>query len=123
MIEQSISNRSLFADFLRKLYKFVEPELRDVLQRKALECEPAVLLNDMLCCDKFDIMDRVQEIKLPTLALCGSEDVMTPPKYTAYLARKIEGAREVIIQGGTHMVFAEQPGAVNRAIEDFLNSL
>jgi pimeloyl-ACP methyl ester carboxylesterase len=68
-------------------------------------------------------MNRVHEIKLPTLALCGSEDIMTPPKYTKYLAHKIEGARDVIIEGGTHMVFAEQPGAVNQAIQDFLNSL
>jgi pimeloyl-ACP methyl ester carboxylesterase len=68
-------------------------------------------------------MDRIQEIKLPTLAICGSEDVKTPPKYTKYLASKIEGARELIIEGGTHMVFAEQPEVVNQAIEDFLNSL
>jgi len=123
MLEQAKSNRSIFEDFFHKLYELIEPELRGVLQRKALEGDPAVLLNDMLCCDRFDIMDRVHEIRLPTLALCGSEDIMTPPKYTKYLAGKIEGASEVIIEGGTHMVFAEQPGAVNRAIEDFLNSL
>ncbi len=84
---------------------------------------PPVFLNDMLCCDRFDIMDQVHEIKLPTLAICGSEDIMTPPKYTKYLASKIEGARYVIIEGGTHMVFAEQPEVVNKAIEDFLNGL
>ena len=123
MLGQARSNRSIYEDFCHKLYEFIEPELRDVLQRKALEDDPAVLLNDMLCCDRFDIMDHVQEIRLPTLALCGSEDMMTPPKYTKYLASKIEGAREVIIEGGTHMVFAEQPGVVNQAIEDFLNSL
>ena len=123
MLEQAQSNRSIFEDFFHKSYEFIEPELRDVLLRKALENDLAVLLNDMLCCDRFDIMDRLHEIKLPTMALCGSEDIMTPPKYTKYLASKIEGAREVIIEGGTHMVFAEQPGAVNKAIEDFLNSL
>jgi pimeloyl-ACP methyl ester carboxylesterase len=123
MIAQAKSNRSIFEDFFHKSYEFIEPELRGVLQRKALECNPAVLLNDMLCCDRFDIMDRVHEIRLPTLAICGSEDIMTPPKYTKYLAHKIEGARDVIIEGGTHMVFAEQPGVVNQAIEDFLNSL
>jgi pimeloyl-ACP methyl ester carboxylesterase len=48
---------------------------------------------------------------------------MTPPKYTKYLASKIEGAREVIIEGGTHMAFAEQPTVVNQAIEDYLNRL
>jgi len=123
MLEQAKSNRSIFEDFFHKSYESIEPELRDVLLRKAWESDPAVLLNDMLCCDRFDIMDRVHEIKLPTLALCGSEDIMTPPKYTKYLASKIEGARYVIIEGGTHMVFAEQPMVVNQAIEDYLNSL
>ena len=39
---------------------------------------PQVAYNDMTACDQFDIMDRVSEIKLPTLAICGTEDVMTP---------------------------------------------
>ena len=123
MLEQAKSNANILEDYLDKSYEFIDSELREVLQRKALENGPTVFLNDMLCCDKFDIMDRVHDIKLPTLALCGSEDIMTPPKYTKYLANKIEGAREVIIEGGTHMVFAEKPTVVNQAIEDFLNSL
>jgi pimeloyl-ACP methyl ester carboxylesterase len=122
-LEQAKSNRSVLEEFFHKSYELIKSELRDLLQRKALEGDPAVLLNDMLCCDRFDIMDRVHEIKLPTLALCGSEDIMTPPKYTKYLASKIEGAREFVIEGGTHMAFAEKPGLVNKAIEGFLSSL
>lgn len=123
MLKQAKTNCSMLEDLFHKSYEFIKPELRDILQRKALECDSAVFLNDMLCCDKFDIMDRLHEIKLPTLVICGSGDVMTPPKYTQYLVSKIEGVRGVIIEGGTHMVFAEQPEAVNQAIEDFLNSL
>jgi pimeloyl-ACP methyl ester carboxylesterase len=123
MLEQAKSNRSVLEDFFHASYEFIKPELRDILQRKALDCDPTVFLNDMLCCDRFDIMDRVHQIKLPTLAICGSGDIMTPPKYTAYLASKIERAKYVIIEGGTHMVFAEQPELINQAIENFLNSL
>jgi pimeloyl-ACP methyl ester carboxylesterase len=123
MLKQAKSNRSILEDFFHESYEFIESGLREVLQRKALDCDPTVFLNDMLCCDRFDIMDRVHQIKLPTLAICGSEDIMTPPKYTTYLASKIDGARYIIIEGGTHMVFAEQPELVNQAIEDFLNSL
>jgi len=123
MLEQAKSDPGILEGFLEMSWGLIDPELMEVLRRRALENGPAVFLNDMLCCDKFDIMDRVHDIRLPTLALCGSEDIMTPPKYTKYLADKIEGAREVIIDGGTHMVFAEKPSAVNQAIEDFLNSL
>ncbi len=80
-------------------------------------------LNDLRACDEFDIMNRLGEIGVPTLAICGSDDIMTPPKYSHRLVEKIPGARAVIIQGGTHMVFAEKPGEVNAAIDEFLQGL
>jgi len=123
MLENAKSDPGMLGEFMEIGWELIDPELKEVLWKRALENGPAVFLNDMLCCDKFDIMDRVHEIKLPTVALCGSEDIMTPPKYSRYLADKIEGAREVIIEGGTHMVFAEKPDEVNQAIQEFLSSL
>ena len=103
--------------------EFFSPEQNEAFRKKQLAIGPEARLNDYLCCDKFDIMDRVHEIKLPTLILCGSEDVMTPVKYTRYLAGRIAGAREVIIQGATHDVCLEKPEEVNKAIAEFLRSL
>ncbi len=123
MLEKAESDPSMLESFFEMAWGLIAPRLMEVLRKRALENGPAVFLNDMLCCDRFDIMDRVHEIKLPALALCGSEDIMTPPKYTKYLADKIQGARAVIIEGGTHMVFAEKPDQVNQAIEDFLSRL
>jgi pimeloyl-ACP methyl ester carboxylesterase len=57
------------------------------------------------------------------LAISATDDVMTPPKYSQYMADHMQNARAVTIQGGTHFVFAEQPEAVNRAIENFLKAL
>jgi len=70
-----------------------------------------------------DIMDRLSEISVPTLALCGSDDIMTPPKYSHHLVEKLPEARAVVIDGGTHMVFAEKPEEVNSAIAEFLQEL
>lgn len=123
MLEKAISDPRMLEGFMEIGWELIDPELKKVLERRALENGPAVFLNDMLCCDRFDIMDRVHEIKIPTLALCGSQDIMTPPKYSNYLAEKIAGAKAVIIDGGTHMVAAEKPEEVNQAIEDFVKSL
>ena len=90
-------------------------------KRKAIG--PAVMLNDFLCCDKFDLMDRVQEIKLPALIICGELDMMTPVKYANYLGTKLTNSRVVIIPQVTHLVFAEKPEAVNEAIEDFVKGI
>ena len=84
---------------------------------------PAVMLNDFLACDKFDIMDRVNEIELPTIIICGESDFMTPVKYANYMGARIANSRVVIVPGAGHCVFAEEPEAVNKAIEDFLREL
>jgi len=95
---------------------------REIIEkRKAIG--PAVMLNDFLCCDRFDLMDKVQEIKLPALIICGELDVMTPVKYASYLGAKLTNSQVVIIPQATHLVFAEKPDAVNKAIENFLKGI
>lgn len=123
MLKQAIGDPSILENFFNQTFRSIDPDLREVIQRRCLENGPAVLLNDMLCCDKFDVMGSVHDIKLPTLVLYGSNDIMTPPKYSKYLVSKIDGAKEIVIQGGSHMVFVEKPIAVNKAIADFLKSL
>jgi len=122
-LEKAIEKPEVFLEFQKTGHERVEPELAEVLLRRATENGPAVTLNDLRACDAFDVMDRLSEIRLPLLALCGDEDTMTPPKYSQYLVEKIPGARVVIVPGGTHMVFAEKPEEVNRAIDEFLRGL
>jgi pimeloyl-ACP methyl ester carboxylesterase len=122
-LEKALENPALFLEFHRANMERVEPELAEILTRRAVENGPAVTLNDLRACDAFDIMDRLGEISVPVLALCGSDDVMTPPKYSHFLAERIPGTRAVVIPGGTHMVFAEKPEEVNSAIEEFVGGL
>ncbi|HHE42081.1 MAG TPA: alpha/beta hydrolase [Dehalococcoidia bacterium] len=104
-------------------YSHIERELREQLVEEIREVGAAVQLNDFLCCDRFNVMERLHEISAPTLVLSGSEDILTPPKYGTYLAQHIPGARQLLIEGGTHYFFAEKPEETNRAIEDFLCAL
>ncbi len=99
------------------------PELRKLIAKRRVEVGPAVAYNDMTACDQFDIMDRVGEIKLPTLAICGTEDEMTPPLYSAFLEKRLDNCRTVIIEGATHSVMLERPDLVNPAIEEFVSGL
>ena len=117
-------NFQLFLDqypsvFDRKTSKDI---YKPVIDRVA-ETNPDVTLTDYNICDKFDIMDQVSEITLPVLLICGSEDQMTPVKYTNFLAERITSSVPVIIDGGTHWVYLEKPEAVNKAIDDFLSRL
>ncbi len=82
---------------------------------------PATLLADFQACDSFDVMQRLGEIRIPCLVLCGAEDRMTPLKYSEALASGIQGARLAIIPAAGHMVMLEQPVAVTEAIRTFVS--
>jgi pimeloyl-ACP methyl ester carboxylesterase len=124
LIRDGIENPSAWAQsFVDPSLNQVAPGLREEMAEEMAQVGPAVMLNDMLCCDKFDIMDKVEQIQIPTLIICGGEDMMTPPKYSSYLANKIKGAKLLVLDGGTHLVFAEKPGLVNQAIQQFLSDL
>ncbi|MCL0078792.1 alpha/beta hydrolase [Dehalococcoidia bacterium] len=121
--EDGIQNVAEWMKNWEPTYALVPPELRERLLEETRLVGPGVQLRDLLCCDKFDVMADIHRIELPTLVLCGSEDQMTPVKYSQFLAGKIKGARLVVIEGGTHLVPAEKPAEVNQAIEEFLGSL
>lgn len=64
------------------------------------------------------VMDRLEEIKVPTLLIVGGRD----KRYhggCAYLERKL-GATLVMIEGAGHMVHETHAQEVNQAIEAFL---
>ena len=81
---------------------------------------PAVTIGDFTACDGFDVMDRIGQVRLPTLVIVGEDDELTPPKYAEFLARTIQGARLARIPRAGHYVSLEQPDEVNRAIRSFL---
>jgi len=110
-------------EWMKKSYSLLPQEETESLIKKQLEIGPRAQLNDFLCCDKFDIMDRVQEIRVPALAICGDHDIMTPVKYTNYLAEKIPGAKKVILEGATHLLFLIKPDAFNHSLDEFIKNL
>ena len=84
---------------------------------------PEVVLADFRACDDFDRMDDISQIKKPALVVCGSEDSMTPAKYSQYLAGKLQRASLRIVDQAGHMAMVEKPFEVNASILKFLATL
>jgi pimeloyl-ACP methyl ester carboxylesterase len=84
---------------------------------------PEVMLDDFKACNEFDRLSKISSIKHPALVVCGSEDIMTPPKYSQYLADNLLLATLRIIKGAGHMVMVENPFKANASILKFLASL
>ncbi len=88
-------------------------------REEMLAIGPEVLTGDLLACDRFDVMDRLGEVRLPTLVICGEEDQLTPLKYSQFLVDHIQGARLVTIPEAGHMVMLEKPQETTEAIARF----
>ncbi|MBC7223640.1 MAG: alpha/beta hydrolase [Anaerolineae bacterium] len=98
-------------------------QLRRTARQQLLGVPPQVVYGDFLACDGFDVMGELPQVEAPTLAVCGTEDVMTPLKYSQYLAAHIPQAHLEVVPGGGHMVMLEQPEPVARAVAAFLRQL
>ena len=85
-----------------------------------LQCPPGILYGDFLACDRFDLLNEVHQIQVPTLVLCGQDDQMTPVRYSETLHRLIKGSTLVVLAGAGHMVMMESPPAFNERIAEFL---
>ena len=72
----------------------------------------ATLLADLTACDRFDVLDRLWEIRCRTQALVGAEDALTPPRYMKLLAERISAARYVEYPNTGHMLPLERPAEV-----------
>jgi pimeloyl-ACP methyl ester carboxylesterase len=101
----------------------VNPRLKELAARQMASIRPSVLHGDFLACNEFDVMQRLAEISVPTLILCGSEDQLTPMKYSEFLRDHIPSARLITFPGAGHMVMLEQPKAVADALAEFADSI
>jgi pimeloyl-ACP methyl ester carboxylesterase len=98
-------------------------QLKRLYVQRTLENDPAVMYGDFYACDQFDRRADVARIETPALVLCGSTDVMTPPKFSESLAQSLPHARLTLIPNAGHMVALEAPEAVTAAVVDFLRTL
>ncbi|WP_224335343.1 alpha/beta fold hydrolase [Haloprofundus halobius] len=101
---------------------FHDPDERDLeFSRKAMrEAGQEVTHRDFLSCHRFDVRDRLSEIEVPTLAVVGEHDQLTPPWYHEFLADEIPDAEMVTVDDAAHLAMLEQPAAFNDAVSEFL---
>jgi len=98
-------------------------EVRERVGAPIRRCPTSLIAVDLKAADGFDVRDRLEQARLPTLIICGLDDRLTPAASSRHLHRKIPNSRLVLVPRAGHMVMAEQPGMVNRAIHQFLRDL
>lgn len=71
---------------------------------------------------RLNFMDRLSEIKLPTLLICGAQDLGTPAVGMREMQKRISGSRYVEIDPAGHLSNIESPEVFDRALAEFLDA-
>jgi 3-oxoadipate enol-lactonase len=105
---------------------FTEPYLQqnprevDLIRRQFL----ATPVNGFIGCSEailgLNYLDRLSEIKLPTLIMVGEEDPGTPVAASETIHERIPNSKLVVLAAAAHLSNIEQAAAFNRALTDFL---
>lgn len=96
-----------------------DSSLKQLGPRSLRDAGRDVVLRDFTACDRFDLMQRLDEIQVPMLAIVGTEDELTPVKYSRFLSERVVDGRLVLIEDAGHMVMLERPRRVGDAIRAF----
>lgn len=122
LLQVALTEPQLAADFvaLMSWSPGAEEDKVQLSRETLMQIDPAVLHGDFSACDYFDVRSDLNQIAIPTLVICGSEDQMTPLKYGRYLAENISGAQLVEIEGAGHFAMLERPQEVAISIARFL---
>jgi pimeloyl-ACP methyl ester carboxylesterase len=95
----------------------------DAVEAMTADTDPRVTYVDWICDDTFDCLSRLQDIRVPALAICGQEDRLTPVKYHQFFHTHMPNCQLVVIKQAGHWLFLEQPQEFTRLVRDFLDRL
>ncbi|MDQ2051593.1 alpha/beta hydrolase [Natronolimnohabitans sp. A-GB9] len=105
----------------KRLFYDPEPDLCEESKAQLYETGQAVTYRDFLTCHQFDVRGELSAIDVPTLAIYGEHDRLTPPRYHESLTEEIDDAWIAELEGAAHLAMLEQPRAFNAALEEFLD--
>ena len=105
----------------RLLGKQPRPEAYQALLESFAATHPESYIKTIEASVAHDRAAPLEEIRVPTLVLTGTEDQVYPPAMAHDMARRIPGAQLVEIEGAGHMSNLEQPERFNQAVLEFID--
>lgn len=68
-----------------------------------------------------EVRFELETVRVPTLVIVGTQDILTPLGDSEELVERIPGAQLHVVHGAAHGVMAEAANSYNRAVIDFLD--
>jgi pimeloyl-ACP methyl ester carboxylesterase len=100
-----------------------DPRTKELAAQRMSEVRFSVLNGDFLACDAYDEANVLGRAKAPALIICGTEDKMTPLRYSQTMRERIKNSLLHVVDGAGHNVMLEQPQVVANVLNLFLDSI
>jgi len=100
-----------------------DPEVIATMIDASLQLDRKTVTADFEVVNRWDALNRVSGIRVPTLVVAGSDDRFTPPKYAEYVASQVPNAALRIIEGAGHIVPLEAPAELADEILRFIDNV
>lgn len=101
----------------------LNPPMLEVIRREFLATPAKGFLGCTEAIRKLNYLDRLSEIKIPTLIMVGEDDPGTPVSASEAMHQRIHNAKLVIIKSARHLTNVEQPEIFNTNLLTFLRDL
>ena len=108
--------------FTPALLKQGSPML-EVIRKQILATDVAGYIGCAEAIRKLNYLNRLSEIKLPTLIMVGEDDPGTPASASQAIHERISNSKLVILPSARHISNVEQTEAFNFALLNFLKNL
>jgi 3-oxoadipate enol-lactonase len=105
----------------QRLFPYPDQELlRQELISQILQADPRGYRSTLISLARFNVLDRLSEIDLPTLIISGDTDTTVPMENQLQLVTGIHNASHRIIPEAGHAVTVEVPEIFNQILLEFL---
>jgi 3-oxoadipate enol-lactonase len=94
-----------------------------IIQKQFLATSVEGYLGCLEAIRKLNYLERLVEIKLPTLIMVGEDDPGTPVAASKAIHQRIKNSKLVILPSAKHLSNVEQPEAFNIALMKFLKEV
>ena len=98
-----------------------DPAVRDIVLGMAERIgQEAFVRQQTAIMGRKDGRGDLHAIRVPTLVLCGRQDILTPPALHEEMTEAISGAKLVIVEDAGHLAPLERPDVVSAAMRSWL---
>jgi len=94
--------------------------LRDVVFSNS---QHMIIMGLTALAERTESCSTLEDIAIPTIIICGREDIVTPLAQSEAMHKSIEGSMLRIIENAGHVSNLEQPFEFNKHLYDFLHSI